>query len=655
MKFIADYRQKTPEIIKTKIIRGHEYALTGDYLMKDGKPYIYTMGELHFSRVKEEDWEEELIKMKNGGIEIVATYIFWNHHEVKKGTFDFSGNRNLRKFVDTCEKVGMPVFLRIGPWCHGEARRGGFPDWLEKECPNARSTDEKYLFYVDILYREIYNQVGTSRNIFGIQIENEYTDGSEYLRRLYEMAIEIGFDAFLFTATGWNSEIPDCLTSVFGVYPEHPWDGHTRVFEDAGTYGFYPHDADVNWGKHHTADEKRPFPTLTCELGAGNEITYHRRPIIMPREIAALTLIQLGTGCKGLGYYMYHGGVNPIVAESDKIIATFQESRESGYDLDYPVISYDFQSPLGDCGQIRQSYYELKTLLSFVKCEEEKLAPMGSFLDTEAPDKEDLCPVRAGVLSDGESGYLFYMNVYHGHRMPYKQGLAQIQLKDELLLIPLTVPEDNFGIIPFNYRVGDETLKWVRAIPVKKTEDSVTFSVIDGVAPEFMYANGEMGDLRNVKTIGGIKIILTQTERVTQTSGRKFEVKESESCLSFDIFRHIQPAKGTHLTEDTREYVADIPDDINFVSVSAKGNTGAAFEQKNDGTFRIISDMYLMGDEWIVDVRNVSKLRLKIQAFGEKEKESIYLETEFVTGHFIPEVIGFSEKPTIKTPAPLLY
>lgn len=27
----------------------------------------------------------------------------------------------------------MKVWLRIGPWAHGECRNGGFPDWLVKK------------------------------------------------------------------------------------------------------------------------------------------------------------------------------------------------------------------------------------------------------------------------------------------------------------------------------------------------------------------------------------------------------------------------------------------------------------------------------------------------------------------------------------------
>ena len=41
----------------------------------------------------------DLKKMKDGGIDVVASYVFWIHHEEEQGTFDFSGNKNIRRFV----------------------------------------------------------------------------------------------------------------------------------------------------------------------------------------------------------------------------------------------------------------------------------------------------------------------------------------------------------------------------------------------------------------------------------------------------------------------------------------------------------------------------------------------------------------------------
>ena len=34
-------------------------------------------------------------KSKRGGINCIASCIFWNVHELEKGTFDFSGERDL--------------------------------------------------------------------------------------------------------------------------------------------------------------------------------------------------------------------------------------------------------------------------------------------------------------------------------------------------------------------------------------------------------------------------------------------------------------------------------------------------------------------------------------------------------------------------------
>ena len=47
-----------------------------------------------------------------------------------KGVFDWSGSRDLGRFVSLVARVGLRFFLRPGPWVHAESRNGGFPDWL---------------------------------------------------------------------------------------------------------------------------------------------------------------------------------------------------------------------------------------------------------------------------------------------------------------------------------------------------------------------------------------------------------------------------------------------------------------------------------------------------------------------------------------------
>lgn len=135
---------------------GNLYEVDNLSLLKNGKRFLPVMGEFHYSRYEPADWEEEILKMKAGGIRIVAAYVFWIHHEERKGEWDFTGCRDLRGFLDVCGKTGMQVWLRIGPWAHGECRNGGFPDWLVKECTDRlRSNDPVYLQEVRRFYQKI--------------------------------------------------------------------------------------------------------------------------------------------------------------------------------------------------------------------------------------------------------------------------------------------------------------------------------------------------------------------------------------------------------------------------------------------------------------------------------------------------------------------
>ena len=89
------------------------------------------VGEFHHARYPRDEWREELLKMKAGGIDTVSTYVFWIHHEEERGKWNWSGRRSLRDFIKTAQEAGLKVIVRLGPWCHGEVRNGGFPDWVE--------------------------------------------------------------------------------------------------------------------------------------------------------------------------------------------------------------------------------------------------------------------------------------------------------------------------------------------------------------------------------------------------------------------------------------------------------------------------------------------------------------------------------------------
>jgi len=157
---------------------GSTIGINSRYLTLDGKPWLPVMGEFHFTRFPNRDWKEELEKMKAAGVNIVSTYIFWNHHEEKEGRFLWSGDRDLRRFVTLCRNLGLKVMIRPGPWVHSEARFGGIPDWVVHAMPT-RSNDPTYLNYVARYWGEVSKQVKgllwkDGGPIIGMQLENEY-------------------------------------------------------------------------------------------------------------------------------------------------------------------------------------------------------------------------------------------------------------------------------------------------------------------------------------------------------------------------------------------------------------------------------------------------------------------------------------------------
>ncbi|KAG6513400.1 hypothetical protein ZIOFF_023724 [Zingiber officinale] len=76
-------------------------------------------------------WEGLVQKAKDGGLDVIQTYVFWNGHEPSPGSYNFEGRYDLVRFIKTVQKVGLHVHLRIGPYVCAEWNFGGFPVWLK--------------------------------------------------------------------------------------------------------------------------------------------------------------------------------------------------------------------------------------------------------------------------------------------------------------------------------------------------------------------------------------------------------------------------------------------------------------------------------------------------------------------------------------------
>lgn len=481
--------------------KGEEINVTSRYFTRNGKPWIGVMGEFHFSRYSRENWHRELAKMKAGGITIVSTYLFWIYHEEIEGKMDFDGDNDIRAFIEECKDVGLDVVIRIGPWAHGECRNGGFPDWLLKKDYKLRDNNEEYLAIVKKWYQSIYNEVKglfykDGGNIIAVQIENEFVDNAEHLAKLKEIAVECGFIAPIYTVTGWNSasgaKIPvDEVVPVFGGYCEAPWENHMNRLSPSPHYFFNRMRNDSAIGTDLIAKTQSDgwqlpyerYPFATCELGGGIEVTHHRRPIIKPMDIYAVSLVKLGDGNNLVGYYMYHGGTNKIGE-----LSTFNETKATGYPNDYPILSYDFQAPLSEYGEVREQYGLLNMLHMFVNDFGEEFAPMIAVDSGNTVAADDTNSLRYGMRTDGKSGFVF---VNHYQRLTELADIENAVISAENVEFPpIDVKGEVSFFMPFNMKMGDSVLEYATAQPLCKCGETYFFAEIPNIKAEYKFSKG---------------------------------------------------------------------------------------------------------------------------------------------------------------------
>ncbi|GAA1589671.1 beta-galactosidase [Kribbella karoonensis] len=422
------------------VMGDQELGANRQYLVRAGRPWIPVMGEFHFSRYPAAEWSAELRKLRSGGITVVSSYVLWHLHEERRGEFDWSGDLDLRRFVEACRDAGLDFCLRIGPWGHAEARYGGFPDWLMAADCVPRTDDPAYLALVDVLYRQIaaqidglhYDQGGP---IIAVQVENELYDNPAHLATLKRMARAAGIDAPFWTATGWgHAQLPDReVLPLFGGYSEAAWDDSDAAWpQQSRAHYFFSAGrdddsigADLRDAEEIAAAREQPtmdvsqYPFATCELGGGMYTSYHRRPWIQPADVTALSLVKIGSGSVWQGFYMYHGGTQRIGQET-----TFQESHATGYPNDCPVRTYDFQAPIGEYGQLRPHWELLRRQANWLSTMGADLAPLELQLPDDAPaDTSNTRDLRWCLRTDGSDAYLFVNNHQPVETLPDHDGV----------------------------------------------------------------------------------------------------------------------------------------------------------------------------------------------------------------------------------------
>ena len=553
--------------------QNREVKWDGYSLIIDGKRVVPAMGEVHYSRIPVDEWEAEVRKMKEGGITIIATYVFWNHIEEQEGIFRWDGQRNLRHFIEICQQEGMPVVLRLGPFCHGEVRNGGIPDWMFSKGCKMRDENPVFLGYAERLYRQIFTQLQGLQwkdggPVIAAQFDNEYRGRGEYLMALKQIAQKIGFDLPFYTRTGW----PELATPVpfgemlplYGDYADGFWE--RSIDETAGNYykafNFKAFRSSTAIATEQLGEQKErlnkgdeQYPYFTCELGGGMMTAYHRRPYIYPEDAYSMAVVKLGSGSNLLGYYMYHGGTNP---EGQTYLNETQRTIATNYN-DLPVKTYDFQAPLNEFGQKNPHYYLLRKLHLFMQDWGEVLAPM----EATFPCEQDIAKgddrfLRWSYRAKDGSGFIFINNY---ERLQNLSAKKQVKLEACGVKLPeMTIPAGTICIFPVNI----DGIKYATAQLVAKRDGKVYLEQIKGV-PTTMAIGNKV--LKNLKAKGpNVPVYQNYYLLTSEQAGRLFldEMAHFDVAYEAPMIKKVEEAGQLRTITIGVNKAAEEPTDADF-------------------------------------------------------------------------------------------
>ena len=491
------------------------------YFEMDGEPWFPVMGEYPYSRSDCRDWKEDLAKMKALGVDIVSSYCCWIHHEEAEGHFDFRGSKNLRRFAKEVKAAGMYLCLRVGPWVHAEVRNGGFPDWVENKKYRARSNDAGYMADVERYFTQLCAQCAglTYKDggpIVAVQVENEYSQwgvqgkgiGDEHIAALIALLKEKGMDVPLYFATGWGKAATGQAIPVWGNYCEAPWEAQTGELPPMDGYLFTDNPNDANIGSDTGRKEmdatiaRSPYPYATVELGSGIQVTKIRRPVITGEDCGAMALCKIGSGVAMLGYYVFHGGINPTGAFTSMQEYRDEKNLRAGFCCDLPEFNYDFQAPIGQYGEIRPCGRELKLWNYLIRYFGRQICTLPVSLFPGNPsDPNDLHALRCAVRARENGGFVFFNN-YVRHYPTKEKSVRSFSPVQGVTLPDFTLKSGQYGAFVYERTICGTHFRYALATP---------FCTLNGRDVVF-WADEGLGQIETAGEPNGKILLLTRQE-----------------------------------------------------------------------------------------------------------------------------------------------
>jgi len=336
------------------------FKIEDDFYL-DGKPFKILSGAIHYFRIPEEDWYHSLYNLKALGFNTVETYVAWNLHEPTEGNFNFEGNLNIDKFLQTAQDLGLYAIVRPSPFICAEWEFGGLPAWLLNKDMRIRSSDPAFIamvgrYYDHLLPRLVSRLLDNGGNILMMQVENEYGSYGEdktYLREIRRLMEERSVTCPLFTSDGpWRATLK----------------AGTLIEDDLFVTGNFGSKANFNFSQMQEFFDEygKKWPLMCMEFWDG-WFNRWKEPVITrdAEELAEAVHEVLEQG--SINLYMFHGGTN----------FGFMNGCSARGTIDLPqVTSYDYDALLDEAGNPTAKYMAVKEMMATYYPEYPQLEPL---------------------------------------------------------------------------------------------------------------------------------------------------------------------------------------------------------------------------------------------------------------------------------------
>ena len=324
-------------------------------LYKNGQPHRILAGAIHYFRVHPDQWQDRIDRLAAMGVNTLDTYVAWNFHQPRKDAApDFTGWRDLGRFITLAGNAGLDVIVRPGPYICAEWDNGGFPQWAISD-PNMvlRSSDPLFTGAVEKWFDSLIAVIEPLQACHGgpvvaVQIENEYGsygDDKEYLRWNKLALEERGITEIQFTADGGSDYYLDG-----GALPD-TW--------ATATLGSGGDVADTVWERRRPGE-----PFFNVEFWNGwfdhwGENHHTRDAAEASGEVAKIMDVD-GSVC----LYMAHGGTNFGLGSGANWVAGIQPT----------ITSYDSDAPIAEDGRLTDKFHAMREV--FFKASGRELTPV---------------------------------------------------------------------------------------------------------------------------------------------------------------------------------------------------------------------------------------------------------------------------------------